>query len=416
MNRVFRTIKTMRRRAVRGAAPVIALICLVARACLIRADARKRRRRGDLPRVIWGPTPIINIKYWSQSLQRYGFESSTLVYGVYPSFKRDDFDRHLDDFEPRPHALKFLAPYFACAWCLDHADVFVFSFDGGYLAETPLRWLECQLIRLAGKRTVLIPYGSDIAVPGTLGPVEAGIYEAYPDLLRRADAIRLRVLYFCKHADFVIRTYQPGLQLREDLLWPNGLAIEADRWKPVDDADGADARQSDVVIVHAPNHRSAKGTDFLITAVEQLRNEGLHLRLEILEGRSNEDVMAAMANADMVGESFIAGYGLTAVEGMALGRPVLSNLDWLGPEFREDLRDCPIVNTRPETLKDDIRRLAIDPELRRRVGRAGREYVLKRHSADAVGLVWRSVLRHVWLREPVAPRVSAEFASHAEAG
>ena len=407
----------MRRRTVLAAAPAIALVCLTTRACIVRFDAGRRRCARSLPRVIWGPTPIINIKYWSQSIQRYGFESSTVAYGVYPSFKREDFDRHLNDFEPRPHTLKFLAPYFAFAWCLDNADVFVFSFDGGYLADTPLRWFECQLIRLAGKRTVLIPYGSDIAIPGTLGPVEAGIYEAYPDLLRRADAIRRRVLYFCKHADFVVKTYQPGLQPRHDLLWPNGLSIETDQWKPVDGSDGADARHADVVIVHAPNHRSAKGTDFLITAVRELQDEGLHLRLEILEGRSNADVRAAMSSADIVGEQFIAGYGLTAVEGMAVGRPVLSNLDWLAPEFSEKtyLRDCPIVNTRPETLKDDIRRLALDPELRKRVGRAGREYVLKNHSGEAVGLVWRSVLRHVWLQESVPSVVSAQFAARAEA-
>jgi glycosyltransferase involved in cell wall biosynthesis len=399
-----------------GSAHLIAPLVLVSVACVRRVDAARRRARGDLPRVVWGPTPIINIKYWSQALRRYGFESSTLVYSVYPAFKREDFDRHLDDCGPRSPRFRYLAPYFAFAWCLDKADVFVFAYDGGYLRHTPLRWWECQLIRLAGKRIVLIPFGGDIAIPGTLGPVEAGVYSTYPSLLERADEIRRRILYFCKYADFAVRTYQPGFQPRQDLLWPNGLAIDTDSWKPIVDSDGADARRSEVVIVHPTNHRSIKGTDFLITAVKELADEGLHIRLEIMEGQPNEDVRAAMAVADMVGEQFIAGYGLTGVEAMALGRPVLSNLTWLGPEFWEGtyLLECPIVNTTPETLKDDVRRLAIDPELRGRLGRAGREYALKYHSAEAVGRIWNAILRHVWLHEPVAPKVSAAFLSGAE--
>jgi glycosyltransferase involved in cell wall biosynthesis len=401
-----------------GAAFIIAPIWLAGLACAQRVDAGRRRGRGDLPRVVWGPTPLINIKYWSQSVQRYGFTSTTLVKGFYLAFKRSDFDRYVNDYAPRSVRLRFLAPYFAFAWCLANADVFVLSYDGGLLAQTPLRWLECQLIRLAGKRTVLIPFGGDIAVPGTLGPIEAGVYATYPDLLKRADEIRRRVLYFCKHADFVVRTYQPGFQPRTDLLWPNALGIDADSWKPVDGEDGADARTSEVVIVHPTNHRSIKGTDFLIKAVKELEDEGLHLRLEIMERQPNEEVKAAMGRADMVGEQFIAGYGLTGVEAMALGRPVLANLTWLGQEFSTDtfICECPIVSTTPETLKYDVRRLAIDPQLRGRLGRAGRDYVLKYHSAEAVGRIWESILRHVWLQEPVDSTVSAAFASRAETG
>jgi glycosyltransferase involved in cell wall biosynthesis len=196
------------------------------------------------------------------------------------------------------------------------------------------------------------------------------------------------------------------------------LGIDADSWKPLDRADTADARESEVVIVHPTNHRSIKGTDFLVKAVKELVDEGLHVRLEIMQGRSNEEVKSAMAAADMVAEQFIAGYGLTGVEAMALGRPVLSNLTWLGQEFLTDtfIRECPIVNTTPQTLKDDVRRLAVDPELRGRLGRAGRDYVLKYHSAEAVGRIWKSILRHVWLQEPVASKVSAAFASRAETG
>jgi hypothetical protein len=415
----MKRVKDLVRPLWQGAATVIALGALVLQALVMRVDVSRRRSRRDLPRVVWGPTPIINIKYWSQSLRQYGFASWTLVYTVYPAFRHEDFDLHLDNIGPRTPRFRFLAPYFAFAWCLRNADVFAFFFDGGYLANTPLRWLECQLMKLAGKRTILMSYGSDIAVPGTLGPVEAALYQSYPELRRRGPEIRRRVLYFEKHADFVVRCYQPGFQTRQDLLWPNCSAIDTEHWKPIDSARAsaiADARHSEVLVVHPTNHRAVKGTHYLIDAVKDLQGEGLKIRLEVLERRSNEDVRRAMASADIVGEQFIAGFGLTAVEAMALGRPVLSNLSWLGKEFRDGttLGECPIVDTSPERLRDDLRRLATNPELRASLGRAGREYVLKYHSAEAVGQIWKSIVSHVWLHEAIASKVSAEFLAAAE--
>ena len=402
-------------RGFRGACVGAAFGMLMGQAIVLRLAGTGRRVR--LPRVLWGPTPIINIKYWSQALKQQGFDSATLVYAVYPAFKRDDFDHHLDSFGPQHPRLRFLAPYFAFSWCLGHADVFSFFFDGGYLAGTPLRELECQLIRLAGKRTVVTAYGSDIAVPGTLGAVEAAIFETYPDLLRRAAEIRRRVLYFAKHADFVVRCMQAGFVPREDLIWPNYLAIDTELWKPLGGRSDADGRTGDVVVVHPSNHRSIKGTEHLIRAVDELREEGLRVRLEVIEGRPNDEVRAAMARADIVGEQFIGGYGLTAVEAMSLGRPVLSNLSWLGREFWDGtcLRDCPIVNVNPATLKDQLRRLAVDPKLRQQVGDAGRRYVLRYHSTDYVGRIWAAILRDVWLRRPIESKVTPQFAAGAEA-
>jgi hypothetical protein len=415
---VIGRVKDVVRPAWKGAVTVAALAALTVLAFTQSLDVRRRRARGDLPRVVWGPTPIISIKYWSQSLRQLGFQSTTLVHSVYPAFKREDFDLHVDAFAPRTERLRFLAPYYAFAWSLRNADVLAFFFDGGYLAATPLRWLECQLVKLAGKRTLLTSYGSDIAVPGTLGAVESAIYESYPDLRMRGPEIRRRVLYFTRQADFVVRCMQAGFTPRWDLIWPNYLAIDTELWKPTADATDADARTSEVVVVHPSNHRAIKGTEHLVRAVDELRSEGLHLRLEMVEGRPNDEVRAAMAQADIVGEQFIGGYGMTAVEAMSLGRPVISNLSWLGREFWEGtcLRECPIVNATPDTLKRELRRLATEPSLRKELGRAGRQYVMNYHSTAAVGRIWESVLRHMWLQEPIAPKVTPQFASTVEAG
>lgn len=57
----------------------------------------KRRRE-----LIWGPTPIINNKYWSAALREVGWQSTTLMHGFYGSInKRDDYDLYFEDLIPR---------------------------------------------------------------------------------------------------------------------------------------------------------------------------------------------------------------------------------------------------------------------------------------------------------------------------
>jgi glycosyltransferase involved in cell wall biosynthesis len=144
-----------------------------------------------------------------------------------------------------------------------------------------------------------------------------------------------------------------------------------------------------------------------VDACRQLREEGLDVRLHLLEGVPNTEVKAAMAAADIIAEQFLLGYALTAMEGMSLGRPVLSNLS--DPAYYDvhrwstGLDACPIVSTRPEELKDHLRRLVVDPALRASLGERGRAYVLQFHSYPAMARLWDAIYRRVWAGEPIDP-------------
>ena len=101
-----------------------------------------------------------------------------------------------------------------------------------------------------------------------------------------------------------------------------------------------------------------------------------------------------------------------------MGKPVLANLDSLRPELRgtEAVRECPIVDTDPESLEDDLRTLILDEELRRELGRKSREFALRYHSYDAVADGWEAILAHVWRGEPLPeqlPPPSASLPAHA---
>ena len=48
--------------------------------------------------LLWGPVPIINIKYWSAAMRLAGWKSTTLVHSYYAAInKREDFDVFHED-------------------------------------------------------------------------------------------------------------------------------------------------------------------------------------------------------------------------------------------------------------------------------------------------------------------------------
>ena len=383
--------------------PIFVLPILLLGACAARVHTQWRRQHRLPPRVVWGPTPIINIKYWSQAIRKLGYPSKTLVYDIYQINSKEDFDLTIDDFPPRIPCSRYLKPCFIFVWTLMKFDIFSFFFDGGFMSRTSLRFLECQLIKMAGKKIVVIPYGRDIAVPGHLGVFEESMIAVDPLLVDRGAYTQKRVLYFTRWADFIIRNMQVGFLPKFDLLWPNCLAIDTDLWRTGGGASSADGHSEEVVVAHSSNHRLIKGTDILIEAIRELQAENLKVRLDLFEKCFNEQVRTGVLCCDVLAEQFIGGYALSAVEGMSAGKPVLSNLSWHRDDFRRTtcLKECPIVDTSKSQVKDHLRRLVENPRLREELGRLGREYALKYHSLEATGKVWDAIFRYVWWREPI---------------
>jgi hypothetical protein len=318
---------------------------------------------------------------------------------VYPANARGDFDRHRDEFLGEGPIRELLRDYVVFAWALLHGDIFFTFFDGGYLRATPLREAEARLMRLAGKRIVVSPYGSDVAVPGYLGAGEERLLDDYPQFAETASKVKARVDWFAGWADVVVRNYQFGYVPRADLLWPTQLAIDTELWTEAEPA----VNGGEVVVAHAPNHPRIKGTDALLECVERLRAEGVPVRVELLTGRTNEQVREAIRTADVIADQFIIGYAMFAIEGMAAGKPVMSALSSMPPEVAqtEAIRSCPIVDTDLDSLEPQLRRLVGDAELRRELGRSGRNFAISHHSYDAVAEGWEAVIGHLWRGWPL---------------
>jgi len=403
----------IRRRAfglARGLAAGPALAVLLVDAAVVGVRTSRRRRAGSRPRLVYGPTPIISIKYMSEAMRRRGYETLTLVYGIAAINQRSDYDVTFAELlgsgggRVRVNARELLGPYLAFHGALTRGDVFHFFFDGGFLRFTPLRFLELQLLHLAGKRVVVMPYGGDVALPSRTRSAafrEAFMAE-YPEVAAREAETARWISYFSRHADFTVGCLvHVETMPRCDLLATHYYPIDVEEWSHGEVHGGRD----EVVVFHSSNHRAVKGTRFVVEACDELAAEGVRIRLDLAEGVPNVEVRSRLASADVLAEQFVLGYALSAMEGMSLGKPVLSNLedDAYYGVFRErtGLDECPLVSTTPDMLKPALHRLATDPALRAELGAAGRAYVLKFHSFEPVGRMWELVYRTVWHGEPL---------------
>lgn len=389
-----------------------ALLCVFVYVCFYRLWAR----RSEQPRLVWGPIPIISNKYWSYALKRGGYNSRTLMFSYQATINRqEDFDLNISQllrlpFGPLSQLYEYaVSPYVAFIYAVGRFDMFHHSFRGGFLGGTPLWRAEASFLRIAGKKTVIIAYGEDAYLYSRLIDPSLRhvllIYRKQPALDERR--IQARVDYWTRRADIVITGFMIDGLGRWDVLAFQPVVIDTELWLPKKFYTSADGANGVVKIIHTPNSRGFKGTEYLQRAVEELRAEGLQIELLLIEGVQNEEVRRLTAEeADILAEQFIAtGYAMSGIEGMASGLPVLANLEseTYTRLFRRCsyLNECPILSTTPETLKENLRVLVTHPRLREQLGRAGREYVLKYHSEKAAQYMFGAIYDKIWYHKDV---------------
>jgi hypothetical protein len=242
---------------------------------------------------------------------------------------------------------------------------------------------ELKLLTRAGKRIYTYTYGADVRTRETT--LALGKYNFCIDCPKPGLLCICTEEVGCKNIGLIAQYATEMLAMgdmcsyvpahREIHFWP--IDVESMRYK------GSNSHRKNLKIAHATNQPHFKGTSYLLDAIEDLKEEGFDIELVRIAGMSNADVLKLFEDVDLIAEQFIGGFhGYTALEAMALGKPVLSYIRH--PSMLADAEMCPIINTTPDTIHEVLRGCATNQYDFEELGRRGREYVEKYYSVDAI--------------------------------
>lgn len=137
------------------------------------------------------------------------------------------------------------------------------------------------------------------------------------------------------------------------------------------------------VILHIPTEPKVKGTDLIIAACDKLKKDGYRFEFRLKRQLTQQEFYKEIVNCDIyVDELKCGAHGVTAIEVMCAGKPTITYI-------RDDLisaypSDLPIINTNPDTIYDNLKKLILNASLRNEIGLKSRAYVEKYHDTKKV--------------------------------
>jgi hypothetical protein len=348
---------------------------------------RRRLRRGH-GRTLWGCTPILTLPLKAKADRMLGFESNSLVFTTY--YISSGFDINLKELTTRiftrhPYLSHSFEQLMMC-WFLLRYDVFHFFYDRGILRPVTAFGInphELDVMRAAGKRVYLYAYGADVRRrEATLALGKWNFCSDCPEpgkfcICDDTTGSALMAAMCSKATQPValgdMLAYVP--HARNMHYWPLDMAKVTPA--PLRGAEGP------FKIAHAPNHAHFKGSHYLEATIEKLRLAGHAIDYVKVQGVPNSEVIRLFGEADLIADQFIGGaYGYTALEAMALAKPVLTYVR--SPDLVETVDECPLINVTPDTLEATLLWCLENRDVLAAIGAQGRAYVERWHSVDAV--------------------------------
>jgi len=255
---------------------------------------------------------------------------------------------------------------------LKWADIIHWVYD-----DKGLKKREIRMIKRSKKPSVIEWVGSDIRNPEILFPInsyykkvfhsgyEYANYESFAQSAANQSKFKEYGAYPLVNPEmdlFVDKT----IFSKRYFVWPRMVLEDYECQYPL-------AENKKPLILHSPTAKFAKGSEYIISAIEKLQNE-YEFEFKLISNTPRPEVMQLMRQCDIFIDQVILGmYGLASCEAMCFGKPVLC---YLMPTVLENglPSDCPIVNTKIEDIEANIRMLLENGELRSSIGRKSRKY------------------------------------------
>mgnify|MGYP002060865728 CR=1 FL=1 len=345
-----------------------------------------------------GPSPLINNVYHKKALIDQGYSSETYVDDVW--FITNDFDYKFI-FKSKFLNRIFREIHIVFLFSIFRYECLYLYFNGGPLHKTILLWrFEPKLYRIAGIRTVIMPYGGDVQdLTRTKNLLlRHRMAQDYPSHRFSKKNIEQKIDLWICGADHVIS----GCDWVEYMNFWHTLtlghfSIDLKYWKPSVKTRVYKYNQRPFRILHAPNHRAIKGTEFFVKTVNDLKKEGELIELVFVEKLPNNEIKKLIDEVDLIADQLIFGwYAMFSLEGMSMKKPVICNIRDDLKQFYVDAgliqkNEIPLINCNQNNLKSTLLHLMKNSSELERIGNIGRDYVKRHHSIDAVGKTFNNI-------------------------
>jgi len=172
------------------------------------------------------------------------------------------------------------------------------------------------------------------------------------------------------------------LEWAPDAIWvPN--PIDVDKYSNLGEFNNQESES--ILIIHAPTVREVKGTQYIVDAIDKLKQEGYTVELKILECLSHDQIIMEFIKADIIVDQLLLGwYGVVSIEGMSLKKPVCV---YIRDDLIQFIPKGSFVNCNPENIYVILKRVIEDSNLRKDIATNGYDFVCKFHNAEMVAKV-----------------------------
>lgn len=347
-------------------------------------------------RFVFGPDPILNNKHWALALRNEFDKSETWVYGYYKSINcKSDFNVvYQIRFNTQCIYIFFKSLFFF--------DIYVIPFSGGFLSRSVFKRFESLILKVLNKKTICIPYGADFYQYSMVNDFKRRhtLIGFYNQLGINEESTKRNVFHWAKYADVIIPGYLVEGLSRWDTLPYTPIVIDTHNYpeKVSFNLSKGKNHETPIKIIHTPNHRIVKGTEYIIDVIKKLKQEGFFIDFILLEKIQNNKVREILTNSDILIDQLYSGYALSAIEGLSSGCVVLSNITRSNYEDLmrtfSYLNECPIVSVDNFDLYKQLKLLLENPKLRKELAILSQKYANKYHSYNSFNILMKKVLEY----------------------
>lgn len=286
------------------------------------------------------------------------------------------------------HAIFLAKVLGSLPWC----DV-VHWYAGHPLLHLPL---DLKFVALSGKKRVVQWQGSELRDPAIEADVSPWYARALDDMgLTASDVRRLGQRSRDVQKLFLDNGFVPLVPV--DLLHHViseaaesvrviRLGLDTHSLLPLGSHSGARSHGREgraIVIGHAPSAKAIKGTRYIEEAIRTLQKRH-SIELRLIHGVSHEKALEMISGCDLFIDNLLQGmYCMTSLEAMSMGIPTISHVT---AQVRSHLpKQFPVIEAVPDTVCDVLESMLSDRSRWELIGNAGRDYVTKYHSYNAIG-------------------------------